>query len=208
VRSNSRRPRSGADEPLDLLPRLLAGDEATFALVVTRWHSGLHRLATAITGNASIGEEVVQDAWASALRSLHTFEGRASLRTWVHRICAHLALARSRQEARSPVPADPSVLDLGAFDDRGAWSVPPERWLDETPEALAARQEVLACIERAVMALSVRQRAVITLRDVQGFSAEEVSEILEVSDVHQRVLLHRARTRVRAACDRYYRELG
>jgi RNA polymerase sigma-70 factor, ECF subfamily len=206
VRSNSRR-RSGTDEPLDLLPRLLAGDEATFALVVTRWHPGLHRLATAITGNASIGEEVVQDAWAAALRSLHTFEGRASLRTWVHRICAHLALARSRQEARSPVPAESIGLDLGSFDELGAWSAPPARWLDETPEALAARREVLACIERVVVALPVRQRAVITLRDVQGFSAEDASEILGISDVHQRVLLHRARTRVRAACDRYYREL-
>lgn len=208
MRSNSRRPPSGADEPPDLFPRLLAGDEATFALVVTRWHSGLLRLATAITGSASIGEEVVQDAWASALRSLHTFEGRASLRTWVHRICAHLALARSRQEGRAPVAADPTVLDLGAFDEAGGWFEPPGRWLDETPEALPARREVLACIERTVVALPVRQRAVITLRDVQGFSAEEASEILGISDVHQRVLLHRARTRVRAACDRFYRELG
>jgi RNA polymerase sigma-70 factor (ECF subfamily) len=207
VRSNSRRPRSGADELPDLLPRLLAGDEATFTRVVTRWHPGLLRLATAITGNPSIGEEVVQDAWASALRSLHTFEGRASLRTWVHRICAHLALARTRQEGRSPLAADPAVLDLGSFDEARAWRAPPERWLDETPETVAARREVLACIERTLVGLPLRQRAVITLRDVQGFSAEEASEILGISDVHQRVLLHRARTRVRAACDHYYREL-
>jgi RNA polymerase sigma-70 factor (ECF subfamily) len=105
------------------------------------------------------------------------------------------------------VPADPIGLDLGSFDELGAWSQPPARWLDETPEALAARREVLACIERVVVALPVRQRAVITLRDVQGFSAEDASEILGISDVHQRVLLHRARTRVRAACDQYYREL-
>ena len=170
-----------------------------------RWQTGLLRVAQAITGNASTAEEVVQETWASVLRSLRTFEGRSSLRTWVHRVCAHVALARSRQEERAPVPDEP-VVDPDRFDEQGHWRDPPVRWAEETPEALTARREVMECIERTVAMLPLRQRAVITLRDVQGFSAEDACEIVGVSAVHQRVLLHRARSRVRAECERFYRE--
>ena len=170
-----------------------------------RWQTGLLRVAQAITGNASTAEEVVQETWASVLRSLRTFEGRSSLRTWVHRVCANVALARSRQEERAPVPDEP-VVDPDRFDEQGHWRDPPVRWAEETPEALVTRREVMECIERIVAMLPLRQRAVITLRDVQGFSAEDACEILGVSAVHQRVLLHRARSRVRAECERLYRE--
>jgi len=173
--------------------------------LVQRWQTGLLRVAQAITGNASTAEEVVQETWASVLRSLRTFEGRSSLRTWVHRVCAHVALARSRQEERAPVPDEP-VVDPDRFDEQGHWRDPPVRWAEETPEALVTRREVMECIERIVAMLPLRQRAVITLRDVQGFSAEDACEILGVSAVHQRVLLHRARSRVRAECERFYRE--
>ena len=205
MRSNSRSRRTSPEDPPDLVPRLLAGDETLFASLVQRWQTGLLRVAQAITGNASTAEEVVQETWASVLRSLRTFEGRSSLRTWVHRVCAHVALARSRQEERAPVPDEP-VVDPDRFDEQGHWRDPPVRWAEETPEALTARREVMECIERTVAMLPLRQRAVITLRDVQGFSAEDACEILGVSAVHQRVLLHRARSRVRAECERFYRE--
>lgn len=194
-------------DPPDLVPRLLAGDEALFASLVERWNSGLLRLAQSLTGNGATAEEAVQETWVAALKSLETFEGRSSLRTWVYRVCAHVALARVRQEDRSPVPVGPE-LDSARFDESGHWREPPGRWREETPEAIAARREVVECIERAVAALSIRQRAVITLRDVQGFSSEEACEMLGVTEVHQRVLLHRARTRVRAACEEFYREVA
>jgi len=192
-------------DPPDLVSRLLGGDEALFASLVDRLQPGLGRLAESLTGNTATADEVVQETWASVLGSLHTFEGRASFRTWVLKICTHVALARVRREGRSAVPVGPSV-DPARFGELGEWRDPPAPWTEQTPEAIAARQEVMDCIRRAVLALPVRQRVVITLRDVEGFSSGEACEILGVSEVHQRVLLHRARTFVRAECERYYRE--
>jgi len=176
-----------------------------FTSLVDRLQPGLRRLATSLTGNPATADEVVQETWAAALRSLHTFEGRSSFRTWMFKICTHVSLARFRQEERAPIPVGPTV-DPARFDEHGAWRDPPARWSEETPEKIAARQEVMDCIRRAVVALPLRQRAVITLRDVHGFSSEEACEILGVTDVHQRVLLHRARTQVRAECEKLYRE--
>jgi RNA polymerase sigma-70 factor (ECF subfamily) len=184
--------------------RLLAGDEALFESLVRRLRPGLLRLAEAITGSPASAEDVVQETWVSVLKSLVTFEGRSRLRTWVHRVCAHLALARMRQDDRAPLLSAPAV-DPARFDAHGAWCDPPVPWTEETPEALAARREVMECIERAVETLSPRQRAVITLRDIQGFSSQEACEILGVTEIHQRVLLHRARTHVRWECERLYR---
>lgn len=207
MRSGFRPPRSrpARSDPPDLVPRLLKGEEAPFAAVVERWQPGLLRLARSITGSEASAEEVVQETWIAVLRSLGTFEGRSSLRTWVHRICAHLAFGRVRQDVRGPLAHEPSV-DPARFDEGGEWRDPPAPWTEETPETLVTRRELVECIERTVVTLPVRQRVVITLRDVQGFSSEEACEILGVTEGHQRVLLHRARSRVRAACERFYRE--
>ena len=207
VRSGPRSPRPGSApaDPPDLVPRLLAGDEELFGSLVQRLQPALRRLAGSLTGNAATADEVVQETWASVLRSLGTFEGRSSFRTWALQICTYVSLARLRQDERSPLPVGPAI-DPARFDEHGAWRTPPAPWKEETPETIAARREVMECIRRAVLALPVRQRVVITLRDVHGFSSEEACEILGVSEVHQRVLLHRARTHVRAECERFYRE--
>ncbi len=189
-----------------MVSRLLTGDEALFASLVEGWHSGLLHLAQALTGNAATAEEVVQETWESVLRSLETFEGRSSLRTWVYRVCAHLALGRGRQDDRWPVPSGP-VVDPDRFDAQGSWRDLPRRWSEE-PGALVAQREVMDCIRRAVVTLPGHQRAVIALRDVQGFSSDEACEILGVTEMHQRVLLHRARTRVRSACVELYRQVA
>ena len=202
------RSRSAQVDPPDLLPRLLAGDEALFASLVQRLQPALRRLAELLTGNSATADEVVQETWSSALGSLHTFEGRASFRTWTLKICTHDALARLRQEEHPPIPVGPTV-DPARFDEYGEWRDPPApwtSWTEETPEAVAERREVMDCIRRAVVALPVRQRVVIALRDVHGFSSEETCEILGVSEAHQRVLLHHARTQVRADCEKHYRE--
>ncbi len=198
-RPRSLRPRSIPVERPDLVSRLLAGDEALFASLVEGWQSGLLRLAEAFTGDAATAEEVVQETWASVLKSIETFGGRSSLRTWVHRVCAQVALGRVRQDGGSPGPAGPAV-DPERFDAHGAWRDPPRRWSEETPGTLAGR-EVMDCIRRVVVTLPGHQRAVVTLRDVQGFSSGETCEILGVTERHQRALLHRARTRLRSACE-------
>ena len=199
MRSNPRSERSRStpvDGP-DLVSRLLGGDETLFASLLERWHPGLSHVAQAITGDAASAEEVVQETWASVLRSLDAFEGRSTFRTWVHRVCAFVALARTGQDLRSPVPTEP-VVDPACFDEHGHWREAPGYRADEMPVALAARRQAMERVERAVDSLPLGQRLVIALRDVHGFSAEEACEILGVSEIDQRVLLHRGRSRIRA----------
>lgn len=155
-------------------------------------------------GNAATADEVAQETWKAVLRSLHGFQGRSSLRTWIHRVCVNVALARAGEDLRSPM-LDEGEVDPQAFDDRGGWRETPERSIDETPESLLLRREVVEAIRRAVESLPVTQRAVIVLRDVEGFTAEETCEILGLTGVNQRVLLHRARQRVRRSCQHLHR---
>jgi RNA polymerase sigma-70 factor, ECF subfamily len=173
------------------------------------------RLARVYVRDRAVAEEVVQEAWLGVLRGIERFEGRSSLRTWLLRIVANLAKTRAVREARS-VPfsalADADVEEEGPSvpperfhgpDDRwaGHWATPPEPWGRPDYELLSA--ETLARIAAAIDALPERQRRVIMLRDVEGCSAAEVCNVLELSETNQRVLLHRARTKVRRSLDDY-----
>ena len=155
-------------------------------------------------GNAATADEVAQETWKAVLRSLHGFQGRSTLRTWIHRVCVNVALARAGEDLRSPL-LDGGGVDPQAFDDCGAGHEPPEPSIDETPESLLLRRELVESIRRAVESLPVTQRAVIVLRDVEGFAAEEACQILGLTEVNQRVLLHRARQRVRRSCQHLHR---
>lgn len=199
-----------ADEA-ELLARLRAGDRAAFASLVTRHGGPLLRLATAFLKDRSMAEEVVQDTWVAVLDNLDGFEGRASLRTWLFHIVANKARTRLGRESRSvPFSAfadpeegeDPSVSP-DRFDARGHWRLPPARWSEEDPERLAHGRETRAAIEQAIAALPEAQRAVITLRDVEGLETEEICNLLGVTVSNQRVLLHRARSRVRQALEKF-----
>jgi RNA polymerase sigma-70 factor (ECF subfamily) len=191
----------------ELLRRLRTGDRAAFAELVSRHGGALLRFATHLVKARSVAEEVVQDAWVAALEHLDGFEGRASLRTWLFRIVLNRARTRLEREGRSlPFSAlgEPSEVDAPAVsEDRflpdGHWRNPVEAWTVEDPERLAQSAETLALLERAIAGLPEAMRAVITLRDVEGMEAEEICNLLEISLSNQRVLLHRARTRVREA---------
>ena len=193
----------------ELLARLRARDEAAFAEVVRAWSPTMLRVARAhVSTDASAGE-VVQEAWLAVVRGLAGFEGRSSLKTWVFRILVNLAKTRGVKEQRtrpfsSLLPEDegPSV-DPSRFDEQGAWSEPPSSF---TPEGEALRGEVRGLLAAAIDALPERHRAVLTLRDVEGLSSEEVCELLDISPGNQRVLLHRARAKVREALEGYHRE--
>jgi RNA polymerase sigma-70 factor, ECF subfamily len=207
----------GPAEDLELLAALRAGDEAAFAALVDRLYGVMLHLAVVHVGSRSVAEEVVQDAWLAVLGQLDRFEGRSSLRTWVLRILSNLAKTRGARERRT-VPlsaldgtdqAEPAV-DPDRFLGpghrwAGHWAVPPASW-QELPEARVLAGEAVAQVQAAIEALPAGQRAVITLRDVHGWTAPEVCGALGLSEGNQRVLLHRARARVRRALERYLDE--
>jgi RNA polymerase sigma-70 factor, ECF subfamily len=199
-----------------LVAALLAGDEEAFAELVDRYNAPMLRLAMAYVRTPSAAEEVVGDTWVGVLRGLPSFQGRSSLKTWIFRILVNQAKTRGVRESRS-VPFSSLGGDAGPAVDAdrflpdadpayaGHWAVPPRRW-DELPEArllsIETRQQVLAAIDR----LPPAQRDVITLRDVEGWSAAEVRDALDLTESNQRVLLHRARSKVRARLEDYFDE--
>lgn len=193
-----------------VVARLLAGDEGEFERVVTAHHGPMLRFARIFITKADVAEEVVQEAWLAVLRGLPTFEGRSSLKTWIFRILANRARTRATREARV-VP----FAELAAADEDGAaeaelerrftadghWALPPVDWHVRSPEALVLRQEAMHHLGRALEALPPAQRTVVTLRDVDGWTAAEVCAALQISEANQRVLLHRARSRLRRALE-------
>ena len=198
----------------ELLEALRRGDEQAFTALVDGYGASMLRTARVYVRDRAVAEEVVQEAWVGVLRGIERFEGRSSLRTWLLRIVANVAKTRAVREARTvPFSALAGVEEkerpsvpaerFRAPEDRwaGHWATPPEPWGRPEEELLSG--ETQAVIAAAIDALPDGQWRVITLRDVEGWSAEEVCNALELSETNQRVLLHRARTKVRQALDDY-----
>jgi len=191
------------DDDDAFLERLRAGDEGAFRALVERHDGALRRLARTFVHTPSAADDVVQETWLGVIHGLSAFEGRSSLRTWIFRILVNRARTRAVRDARN-VPFSGLEHDEGpavepaAFGADGRWMSAPAR-LECDPETSLLSAELREHLLRAVDDLSPAQRAVITLRDLVGVSGAEVCELLELSEVNQRVLLHRARSRVRAA---------
>lgn len=197
----------------ELVAALRAGDEATYTRLVREWHGPLLRVARIFVPSRAVAEEVVQETWLRVLGALDRFEGRSSLKTWVFRILVNTAKTRAQREGRvvpfsalhDPARVPEPAVDPERFlpDDHehhpGGWASPPR----ELPEERLLAAETRARIAEAIEALPASQRAVISLRDVEGWSAEEVRNALDLSEVNQRVLLHRARAKVRSALEEY-----
>lgn len=182
----------GDDE--ELVAKLRAGDEAAFAALVRAHHGSLVRLAMSIVGSRALADEVVQDTWLAVVRGVGAFEGRSSLRTWLFRILVNRARTTAGKERRADTLGD---VDSDRFDATGVWASPPVPWADQVDDRLVAEQ--LAPLARtAIDTLPDAQRQVLLLRDVEGLPAAEVADILGVTDGNQRVLLHRARAKVRS----------
>jgi RNA polymerase sigma-70 factor, ECF subfamily len=200
-----------------LVAALRRGDEAAFARLVASLHRSMLGLAMVHVGDRSVAEEVVQDAWVGVLQRLDRFQGRSSLKTWVLRIVSNRAKTRAVRERRTiplsalaggpDADADEAAVDPDRFLPAGHrwaghWATPPASWR-ELPEERLLSQETMAEIERVVATLPPMQRAVLVLRDVEGLTAPEACQLLELTEANQRVLLHRARSKVRAALERY-----
>jgi RNA polymerase sigma-70 factor (ECF subfamily) len=200
--------RTVAPDDRVLVQALRGGDERAFAEIVERWSGMMLRVALSRVETRAVAEEVVQDAWLTVLRRLDRFEGRSSLRTWVVGIVVNLARSRARGERRSEPyrPERASSVDQARFLPPAAprwpghWAVPPVSWPEE--ELLAG--EMRRVILEAIAALPPAQREVLVLRDLEDVAAQDACTILGVADANQRVLLHRARSRVRRAIEGYF----
>jgi RNA polymerase sigma-70 factor, ECF subfamily len=194
-----------------LLQQLRASDEAAFAFLLDQYGASMSRLAMLYVSDRAVAEEVVQEAWMRVLQGLDRFEGRCSLKTWISRIVMNIAKTRCLRERHS-IPfssqyaAEAQSVE-SALDFDGNWiSLPRNRC--ENPEEHLLAQETRVYIQLALGALPPRQRIVITLRDVEGWTSREVADLLGISEANQRVLLHRARSRVRRALELYFNKDG
>lgn len=197
-----------------LAERLRAGDEAAFMMLVDELQPVMLRVARMYVASRAVAEEVVQETWLGVLRGLESFEGRSSLRTWIFRILTNIAKTRGQREGRSvpfaalagndlDAPAvDPDRFDTPDADTRGHWSTLPDDW-SGIPDARLLGHETLEVIGRAIAELPPMQADVIRLRDAMGWSSEEVRNALDLTETNQRVLLHRARAKVRGALETY-----
>lgn len=200
-----------------LIAALKSGDETAFASLLSQYQMSLLRVAMIFVGSRAVAEEVVQETWLGVIRGLDRFEGRSSLKTWIFRILTNTAKTRAVREGRT-IPfsslagsdEEPAVdpdrfLDASHPTWAGHWSDYPQSW-QQVPEERLLSREVRTRIEQAVETLPANQRIVIRLRDVEGFPSEEVCRLLGISEGNQRVLLHRARSKVRAALEPYLAE--
>lgn len=208
-------------EDLRFLELLRAGDETAFMMLVERYQPSMLRIARMYVSTRAVAEEVVQDAWLGVLKGLDGFEGRSSLRTWIFRILVNVAKTRGQREARSmpfssvwaPDAEAESAVELDRFlppgHDRspGHWASPPASW-ETVPEERLLSRETLAKVAEAIEQLPPNQREVIRMRDVLSWTSQEVRNALELSETNQRVLLHRARSKVRRALEGYLEEEG
>lgn len=210
---------AASPQDLRLVEALRAGDERAFMMLVERCQPAMLRLAMMYVSTRAIAEDVVQEAWLGVLKGLDGFEGRSSLRTWIFRILVNTAKTRGQRESRtvpfsslwSPDPEGEPAVDPDRFRPAGdRW---PNHWIEGAPaswegvpEERLLAGETLDRVRQAIQALPPNQREVIRLRDVLGWTSAEVCNALDITETNQRVLLHRARSKVRRALDGYLHE--
>ena len=199
-----------------LIASLRDGDESAFTALVGRYNSAMIRVARGFVRDEATAEDVVQEAWLGVLNGLATFEGRGSLKSWIFAIVANRAKTRATREGRSTpfsslVSLETSGSDPAVDPDRfldatakwpGHWSQPPVAWGDD-PEACLLRSETMAQLKRILDELPPAQRTVISLRDIAGQEAASICNALGITETNMRVLLHRARSKVRGSLERY-----
>jgi RNA polymerase sigma-70 factor (ECF subfamily) len=185
----------------ELLTRLRNGDEAAFVSLVSRYNPSLLRVASTYVPSLALAEDAVQETWIGVLRGLNGFEGRSSIKTWIFRVLINRARTVGTREPRHlPLPSDEFAVDPFRFDTGGAWAKPLHSWESEADDRMVAASWTQA-LAVALDGLPPHQREVVVLRDVEGLTGMEVCDLLGLSEVNQRVLLHRGRSRLRGALE-------
>ena len=197
------------DQP-EFLARLRAGEEAAYRRLVRRFHAALVGVAAGIIGSRAQAEEVVQDTWIAVHGGIARFEGRSSLASWIYTIVLNRARTRIGKEGR--LVGLPSVLDgaqgeeravpASAFRPDGHWAEAPRLWDVLDPERVVGGRQLWEHVQEAIETLPAGQKAVLVMRDMEGMPGEEICALLQITPENQRVMLHRARARIRAAIDR------
>jgi len=200
----------------ELAARLQDGDAGAFAHLIASYSPALRRVARSYVPSVAVADEVVQETWLAVIEGIDRFQGRSSVKTWIFRILLNIARKQGGRERRSiavgvgNVAGDDgssqspdSFLPLDHPESPGRWRSFPQRW-ERRPDDEVMSRETMGVVAAAIAELSPTQREVMTLRDVEGWSGGEVCESLSISEGNQRVLLHRARMRVRAALERHY----
>jgi RNA polymerase sigma-70 factor (ECF subfamily) len=195
---------------VDLLKRLLAGEQKAYRELVVTYQGAMRAVAYAIVGSRN-ADEVVQDAWLAVVRNLDGFEGRASLKTWLLTITANTAKTRLKHNRREvlmdDLPSPHGSVDEDRFSADGHWLLAPHAWHQDTPEALLTEAELRDCLERTLASLSELQGSVLQLREQQGLELQDICNLLDISLSNVRVLLHRARLKVFATLE-HFEETG
>ena len=192
-----------------LIDGMIRREDAAFRAAIKQYQVSMKYLAMNLVGE-KIADEVVQEAWFSAMKAIAKFEKRSSLKTWLLRIVANEGKTRLKKENRmisleALTGADPAFATR--FDDSGHWNPGPLRWDSDSPDALMARDELKACMDRLIESLPDMQGATLNLREHQGYALKEICNILDVSESNVRVLLHRARMRL-FRCIEHFEETG
>ncbi len=196
------------DDP-EFLERLRKGDQGAYRILIRRFHGSLVGVASSIIGSRAQAEEVVQDTWLAVFSGIGRFEGRSSLTTWLFSIVLNRARTRISREGRTvglPAildggPPGERAVDAAAFKPDGHWIEAPRLWDEISPERIVAGRQLWEHVQEAIEKLPSGQRAVIILRDMEGRESDEICELLSISPENQRVLLHRARARIRKTVD-------
>jgi len=209
------------DNERSLIDKLRARDESAFTEVVQRYYGYLFPLANFYVSDRAVAQEIVQEAWLAVLKGIDRFEERSSFKTWISRIVMNLARTRGVREGRmvafsefvdeeadrSEPAVDPSRFRIATDEFPDHWSIAPRPW-NSDPETQLLTKETMIVLEKAIELLPEAQRVVLTMRDVNGWTAEEVCNALEISETNQRVLLHRARSKVRGILENHYSNSG
>lgn len=205
-------PLDGLENDTALVKALLSGSESAYERLIAQYHGAMSRLAAVYLNDARLVEEALQDTWIGLLRGLKQFQGRSSLKTWLFSILVNRAKTLAQREGRyllfeAPPDGDEEHPLADRFhppdhEDADEWISIPRSW-EDFPEERLLSMEIQEVIRRTIEGLPTHQREVITLRDLEGMPSEAVCNILAISETNQRVLLHRARTKVRLALEAY-----